>query len=185
SDMCHTVKRDQVVLAGGIQRNLFDQHQLVVLLVKGSVQHGIRVGIEAGEHLLVAAGYGGRRVRQPVPVRILSDRVEQFADSRFGARLIEDSSVQGRRSGIRAHHRRLRSFQPCADGLDGLGSPPCGSAAGPASGAGVPGGGYGGYGGGGGPPPGGGGGGPGAGGGGGGGGGGARPRGWPPAGVVG
>ena len=145
--MRHTVERHQMVFAGGVQRDLVDQHQLVVLLVECGVQHGVGVGVQTGEHLLITAGYPGGGVRQTVPIRVLADRKEQFADRGLGTCLVKDRFSQRRSMGIRPHHRSLRSVQPCACGLDGLGPPPGGSAAWPASGAGAPGGGYGGYGG--------------------------------------
>ena len=87
--MRDAVERHQMVLAGGVHRDLLDQHQFVVLLVKGGVQHRIRVGVQPGEHLLVRARDPGGRFLQPVPVGVLTDRDQQFADRRLGARLVE------------------------------------------------------------------------------------------------
>ena len=87
-----------MVLAGGVQRNLLHQHQFVVLFVECGVQHGVRIGVEPGEHLLVGAGDPGGGVLQAVPVGILADRDQQLAHRRLGARLVEHRG--GKRRGL-------------------------------------------------------------------------------------
>ena len=109
-DVRHPVERNKVVLAGGVQRNLLDQHHFVVLLVKGGVQHGIRIGVQPGEHLLVRPSDPRRGLLQPVPVGIFPDRNQQFTHRRFGARLVERrGGERGRIVVVRPRHRSLRS----------------------------------------------------------------------------
>ena len=87
--MGDAVERDQMMLAGGVHRDLFDEHQFVMLFIERGVQDVIGIGVEAGEDLLVGARHPGRGIPQTLPVGILTDRTQQFANRGFGARLIE------------------------------------------------------------------------------------------------
>jgi hypothetical protein len=73
-----------MVLTGAEHRDVLDEDQLLVMLVEGLLQHGVRIGIEAGENLLVGPGDSGRRVAEPVAVRVLADRDQQLAYGCFG-----------------------------------------------------------------------------------------------------
>ena len=83
---------------------LLDQHQFVVLFVKGGVQHRVRVGVEPREQLLVGARYPGRGVFQAVPVRIFAHRDQQLADGRLRTRLIELCGFEFDRVVLRPRH---------------------------------------------------------------------------------
>ena len=124
ADVGHTVERHQVVLAGGVQRDLFDQHQLVVLLVKGGVQHGVRDRCRARR---TSPGKRGRRGPGCPPTRAGPG----LRRSRSATRGPPPRRAAGRRPGrvnvsriedAAAPSQSLRSFQPCVGGLGRLGS---------------------------------------------------------------
>ena len=105
ADVGHPVERHQVMLAGGIERDLLDDHHLVVILVEHGVQDALGLGVEPGEHLAVGARDAGRRVLQALSIRVFADRVEQLADRGLGALLVEGPDARRRVAGIRPQIR--------------------------------------------------------------------------------
>ncbi len=102
----------QMVLAGGVQRDLLDQHELVVLLVKGGVEHRVRIRVQTGHQLLVRTRHPSRGVQQTPTIRVLTDGDQQLTNGRLGSRLVEHPR---HRIGVvvmlaqRLRHRSLRS----------------------------------------------------------------------------
>src|SRR5690606_679099 len=64
-------------------------YQLLVAFVERPVQHLVRVGVQAGEHLLEGPRHPGRGLLQPGTVRVLATGNEQLAHGLLGARQIE------------------------------------------------------------------------------------------------
>ncbi|SIN41588.1 Uncharacterised protein [Mycobacteroides abscessus subsp. abscessus] len=111
SDMCDAVERHQVMFTRRVHRYRLHQHQLVMLLVEGGVQHGIRIGVEPGENLLVRTRDAGRCIRQAMPIRVFTHRIEQFTDRGLGTCLVED--VTGRMAVVLGRLGRVH-ISPCS-----------------------------------------------------------------------
>ena len=66
-------KRHQVMLAGGINRDIAHQHQFLVVFRKRPFQYRGRVFVQASERFFVRAGHTGRGIAQAFAVRVLAD----------------------------------------------------------------------------------------------------------------
>ena len=88
--MRHPVERHQVVLAGGVERNVLDQDQFLVVQVEGGGQDFRRVVVQPGEHFGVGLGHPLRGVQEAAAVRVLADGQEDLADSRLDPGLVHN-----------------------------------------------------------------------------------------------
>ena len=82
-------ERHQMVLAGGVERDVSHHDQLRVLLAEGLVQHLGGVVIETRKDFLVSTSHSGGGFLQSFAVWVLPYRVEQFPDGGFRASLVK------------------------------------------------------------------------------------------------
>ena len=89
ADVRHPVPGHQVMLAHRVDRDVPDDHELLVVLVEDRGQHLGGVGTDAGEDLGVRPGHPLGGVAQAVAVGILTDRDQNLADGCGHARLVD------------------------------------------------------------------------------------------------
>ena len=81
--MRHPVERHQVVLAGGVERDVLDQHEFLVVEVEGGGQDLGGVVVQAGKHFHVGLGHPLRGVQETAAIRVLADRQQDFPHGGF------------------------------------------------------------------------------------------------------
>jgi hypothetical protein len=59
------------MLALAVHRDIPHQHELVMALIEGTLEHRVRVDEQTGEHLLISPRDPSRGLAQPFPVRVL------------------------------------------------------------------------------------------------------------------
>src|SRR3954463_13269414 len=77
------MERHQVMLAGGIERDVLNDDHFTVAEVEGPVQDGKGIFMEPAKQFLSGAGYAGRGVGQSRPFRVLPDGQKVLADGPF------------------------------------------------------------------------------------------------------
>ena len=108
ADVGDAEERHKMVLAGGIDRNVPDQHQLLVILRKRLIQHVRRFGVQASEHFRIRASHPCRGFQQALTVWVLPYRDEQLAHGSLGALTIKHTARHDRPSGP-VKNRRCRA----------------------------------------------------------------------------
>ena len=78
--MRHPVERHQVVLAGAVDLDVLDQHELVVADVERRGEGVLRTFVQPGEDLGVSAGDAGRRLLQTLALGVLAHGEQELAD---------------------------------------------------------------------------------------------------------
>ena len=92
-DVAFADKRQQVVLADRIQRDVAHEHQLVVAARVKKLEVLLRVRLQPRENLRIHARNAGGRLLQPLALRVLADRKQDLPHGPFNSFQIHRMSV--------------------------------------------------------------------------------------------
>jgi hypothetical protein len=83
------VERYQMVLARGVERDVLDQHEFLVVQVELGGQDVLGILVQAREDLGVSLGNTLRRIHQTTAIRVLAHGNEDLADGRLNAGAVD------------------------------------------------------------------------------------------------
>ena len=93
ADMGLAVEREEVVFAHAVERNVAQDHHLVVGYFETDLEVVSGVHGKAAEDLLVHLGDAAGSVEQPLAGRVFAHRMEQFGDGGLDSLPIERAAV--------------------------------------------------------------------------------------------
>src|SRR5579875_2180251 len=94
SDVCRSEKREKMMFAHRVKRNVPNQYHLSVLHMKARTQLFSRILVQPRENFRIHACDAGWRIDKAFPIRIFSDRFQDGAYGLFDASHIDPRLVQ-------------------------------------------------------------------------------------------